>query len=171
MRVPALFLLAASCAVAIGIRKESKRKKAPNFELTAADGSTVRLSDYAGKVVLLDFWATWCVPCKASVPWFNEFQSKYGADGFAVLGVSMDESGWAAVKPFVEKMQVVYRVVLGTRRVAYLYGDVNALPIAFFIDRNGRVAAIHPGSAGKKEYEKVIRALLPVPAETSSHAE
>jgi hypothetical protein len=72
----------------------------------------------------------------------------------------MDEEGWAAVNPFVEKMKVVYPVVLGTRRVAYLYGDVAALPIAFFVDRSGKVAAIHPGAAGKKEYEKVIRTLL-----------
>lgn len=160
MRLAAVFLLAVCCADAIGIRKESARKKAPDFELKNADGRTVRLSDYAGKVVLLDFWATWCTPCKVSVPWFNELQAKYADRGFTVLGIAMDADGWTAVKPFVENMRIDYPVVLGSSRVAYLYGDVEELPLAFFIDRSGRVAAIHLGPASKKEYEKVVQKLL-----------
>jgi peroxiredoxin len=162
-RVAAVLILSACCSFAIGVKKETDRKKAPDFEVNDAEGRTVRLSDYAGKVILLDFWATWCTPCKASVPWFNELQAKYSAEGFTVLGVSMDEKGWDVVKPFVEKMQIKYPVALGTKRIAYLYGDVDQLPLAFFIDRAGKVAAIHLGPAGKKEYEKVIRTLLPTP--------
>jgi peroxiredoxin len=160
VRLIALLALAASSTFAIGIKKEGERKKAPDFELKDSDGRPVRLSDYAGKVVLLDFWATWCTPCKASVPWFNELQTKYSAEGFTVLGVSMDEKGWSVVKPFMDEMRMSYPVVLGTRRVAYLYGDVESLPLAFFVDRRGRVAAIHLGPASKKDYEKVVRALL-----------
>ena len=154
-------LVAAVAASGITLKKEAARKRAPDFELTDARGSAVKLSDYAGKVVLLDFWATWCTPCKESIPWFNDLHEKYGPQGFAVLGVSMDES-WDIVRPFVEKMDVRYPVVLGNKRVAYLYGDVDALPLAFFIDRAGRVAAIHLGEASRKDYEKTIKALLEV---------
>lgn len=152
-------LLAAAVSPAIGLKKEGARKRAPDFELKDASGAPVKLSDYAGKVVLLDFWATWCTPCKDSIPWFNELHEKYGPRGFAVLGVSMDES-WDVLRPFLEKFGVRYPVVLGNKRVAYLYGDVDALPLAFFIDRAGRVAAIHLGEASRKDYEKVINALL-----------
>jgi cytochrome c biogenesis protein CcmG/thiol:disulfide interchange protein DsbE len=148
---------------AISLAKESKRKLAPNFELQGRDGELVRLSDYAGKVVLLDFWATWCGPCRESIPWFNELSKKYGDDGFAVIGISMDQDGWEVVKPFVEKMQVRYPVVIGNARVAYLYGDVDSLPLAFLIDRDQRVAGIHLGPASKKEFEKAVQALLDRP--------
>jgi peroxiredoxin len=97
------------------------------------------------------------------MPWLNELSAKYEAEGFAVLGISMDEDGWSVVKPFIEKMEIRYPVVLGNKRVAYLYGDVEALPLAFFVDRNQRVAAIHLGPAGRKEFEKTIRALLALP--------
>ena len=79
------------------------QKNAPNFTLKDSDGKTVSLSDYKGKVVLLNFWATWCGPCKVEIPWFVEFEQKYKDRGFAVLGVSMDEEGWDVVKPWLQK--------------------------------------------------------------------
>lgn len=156
----------ADSAYAIELKKEAQRKRAPAFELPDQNGATVRLADMRGKVVLVDFWATWCGPCRESIPWFNEFAAKYGAEGFAILGISMDQDGWAAVKPFMEKMRVAYPVLLGNKRVKYLYGDVEELPLAFFIDRAGRVAAIHPGAGSRKNYEKTIKSLLaePTPA-------
>jgi peroxiredoxin len=156
----AVMTLGVGAASAISLKKEAERKRAPDFELKDAEGKVVRLSDYAGKVVLLDFWATWCGPCKSSIPWMIELSEKYKADGFAVIGVSMDEDGWPAVKPFMEKMKITYPILLGNKRVAYLYGDVEALPLAFFVDRNQRVAAIHPGAASRKEFEKTVQALL-----------
>jgi peroxiredoxin len=156
----AVTMLWVGAASAVTLKKEAVRKRAPDFELKDAEGKAVRLSDYVGKVVLLDFWATWCGPCKSSIPWMIEFSEKYKEDGFVVIGVSMDEDGWPVVKPFMEKMKITYPILLGNKRVAYLYGDVESLPLAFFVDRNQRVAAIHPGAASRKEYEKIVHALL-----------
>jgi peroxiredoxin len=153
-------VLACSPASAISLKKDSERKRAPDFELKDSAGRTVRLSDYEGKVVLLDFWATWCAPCKSSIPWFNELSQRYAEAGLEILGVAMDEGGWSTVKPFMEQMRIVYPILLGNPRVAYLYGDVESLPLAFFIDRNRRVAAIHLGPAKRKDFEKTIQALL-----------
>ena len=80
---------------------EGKRKTAPNFILADAKGNTINLSTYKGKVVLLDFWATWCGGCKTEIPWYMEFDAKYKDHGLAIIGVSMDEDGWKAVKPFL----------------------------------------------------------------------
>jgi peroxiredoxin len=83
------------------------------------------------------------VPCKTEIPWFVEFASKYKEEGLEVLGVSIDRDGWTVVKPFMEKMGMTYPVALGAKRIAYLYGDIDALPVTFLVDRNRRVAAIH----------------------------
>lgn len=136
------------------------RKAAPDFRLKDADGKSVNLSDYHGKVVLLDFWATWCGPCKIEIPWFVEFERAKKNQGFEVIGVSMDEDGWAAVRPFLKTMQVNYPVLLGDDRTADSYGGLEALPTTFIIDRDGRIAATHVGVTNKKDFEDVIDQLL-----------
>lgn len=139
------------------------RKDAPDFALQDANGATVHLSDYKGKVVLLDFWATWCGPCKVEIPWFMEFEQQLKDRGFAVLGVSMDEDGWKAVKPFVEKEKINYRIILGNDQVGDAYGGVESLPTTFVIDRDGKIAAVHNGiepSNGKDEIRNEIIRLL-----------
>ena len=138
---------------------DKDRKPAPEFELKDADGRTVRLSEYKGKVVLLDFWATWCGPCKIEIPWFIEFERHYKDKGFAVIGVSMDEEGWTVVKPFVSELAINYRILQGNDSTADLYGGVNALPTTFLIDREGRVAWRHEGLAGKDDFEDRIKTL------------
>lgn len=140
--------------------KHGERKMAPDFALTDQSGRTVRLSDMRGKVVLLNFWATWCTPCAHEIPWFVEFQQANASRGFAVLGVSMDEAGWAAVKPFIEAKKVNYPVVIGNERVAGLYGGLLSLPLTVIIDRAGRITAIHEGLCRRDEYESDIRAVL-----------
>jgi peroxiredoxin len=146
------------------VKEDSQRKHAPNFALKDANGKLVHLADYQGKVVLLDFWATWCGPCVVEIPWFTEFQRKYKDRGFEVLGVSMDDDGWKAINPFVAMKKVNYRVLLGDDKTGDLYGGLEALPTTFVIDRFGRIAAIHVGLASKKDFEDAIEKLLQAPA-------
>jgi peroxiredoxin len=149
-----------SASVRANVKGENQRKTAPDFTLKDADGRTVHLSDYRNKVVLLDFWATWCGPCKVEIPWFTEFERKHKDRGFAVLGVSMDEGGWTEVKPFLKDLSVNYRVVMGDDRTAEQFGGIEALPTTFLIDRNGRIASTHVGLSGKKDFEDEIEQLL-----------
>ena len=145
---------------AASVKAAKDRRDAPEFTLKDADGKTVHIADYRGKVVLLDFFATWCGPCKIEIPWFTEMERKNKDRGFAVLGVSMDDEGWEVVKPFLAELNVNYRVVIGNDATAQLYGGVDALPTTFLIDTSGKIAAVHVGLAGKKEFEDGIEQLL-----------
>ena len=136
------------------------RKPAPDFILTDAKGAAIKLSDYKGRVVLLNFWATWCGPCKIEIPWFVELQNKYQDRGLAVLGVSMDEDGWQAVRPFIAAHNMNYRVAIGTDQVARLYGGIASLPTTFIIDQEGKIAAVHIGLVSKTNYASEILHLL-----------
>jgi peroxiredoxin len=151
-------------AAGVAVKSDKERRSAPEFELKDADGKTVRLSDYKGKVVLLDFWATWCGPCKIEIPWFIDFERKYKDQGFAVIGVSMDEEGWSVVKPFVSELAINYRVLQGSDATAQLYGGVEALPTTFLIDRDGKIASTHVGLAGKDDIEDGIKKLVARPS-------
>jgi peroxiredoxin len=144
---------------------EGERQRAPEFALPDASGSTVRLADFAGKVVLINFWATWCVPCRDEIPWLIQFESSYKERGFAVIGISRDERGWAVVNPYAEKMGINYKVLLGDARTAFKYGNVKSLPATFLVDRQRRVAAIHFGLVGRKRVEQQVRELLAEPRE------
>jgi len=120
----------------------------------------VRLSAYKGKVVLLNFWATWCGPCKVEIPWFVEFEKTYSGRGFSVLGVSLDEDGWAAVKPYIEQKNVNYRVVVGNGDTAKQFGGVESLPTTLLIDRDGKIAVVHVGLTSRSTYQDQIEQLL-----------
>jgi peroxiredoxin len=142
------------------IKPEKDRKKAPEFALQDADGKTVKLSDYSGKVVLLNFWATWCGPCEIEIPWFIKFQQEYKDRDFVVLGVSADEDGWKSVKPFVAREKLNYPVVITSAMVNELYGGIRSLPTSFVIDREGRVASSHVGLVSMNTYRQEILTLL-----------
>ena len=135
---------------------------APDFTLKDASGRDIRLSAYKGKVVLLNFWATWCGGCKTEVPWFIEFEQKYRDKGFEVIGVSMDDDGWKVVKPFLEEKKVNYTVVVGNDDMAKPYGlsAVSAMPMTFMIDRGGKVSAMSVGVVNKDACESEIVHLL-----------
>jgi peroxiredoxin len=160
----AVSVLLACAVLAVGCSKRkvaTNRKAAPEFSLKDANGKTVHLSDYRGKVVLLDFWATWCGPCKIEIPWFMEFETHFKDQGFAVLGVSMDEDGWAAINPYVRDRKMNYRVLLGDDKVSTSYGGLDALPTTLLIDREGNIASVHEGvSMGKEEFKNAIVQLL-----------
>ena len=155
---------------AASVKPDKDRKDAPDFTLKDADGKVVHLSDYKGKVVLLDFWATWCGPCKIEIPWFMEMQRKHKEQGFEVLGVAMDDEGWEAVKPFLTELGVNYRVVIGNDATAQLYGGVDALPTTFLIDRTGKIAAVHIGLVPKKDFQDGVEELLQAPGAFSTRA-
>jgi peroxiredoxin len=151
-------------ARAAPVKPDKDRHPAPDFALKDVNGVTVRLSDYRGKVVLLDFWATWCGPCQVEIPWFVDLERRNKDKGFAVLGVSMDDEGWQVVKPFLSDLGVNYRVVIGDGETAQLYGGVDALPTTFLIDRDGRIAAVHVGLADRRDFEDGVEQLLQSPA-------
>ncbi len=157
-----------SVRAAAPVKPHQDRRPAPEFALKDADGKTVHLEDYKGKVLLLDFFATWCGPCKIEIPWFMEMERKNKDKGFSVLGVSMDDEGWEVVKPFLANLGVNYRVVIGNDATAQIYGGVDALPTTFLIDRNGKIAAVHIGLASKKVFEDGIEQLLQDPVADAS---
>lgn len=139
---------------------------APDFELKTLDGKNAKLSDYKGKAVLLNFWATWCEPCKIEMPWLVDFHKQYGPQGFTVLGVAMDDDAdskaWVQkdIRKFAEDKQVNYPVLLGTSKLADTYGGVNFLPEIFYIDRNGKIVQHGVGLKSKGEIEENIKKAL-----------
>jgi len=133
---------------------------APDFELTSLDGKKVKLSDYRGKAVLLNFWATWCSPCKVEMPWFVDLQKKYGNDGLVILGIAMDDTDAPKIAQFASEMGVNYPVLLGTDRVSEQYGNVDFLPTSFYIDRQGKIVGKGTGLLGRSEIEENIQKAL-----------
>lgn len=118
-----------------------KGSVAPDFELKVLGqpDKSMKLSELRGKGVLVNFWATWCEPCKLEMPWFVELQKQYGPQGLQIVGVAMDDTDEKTIGEFAKKMGVNYPIMMGTEKVADQYGGVDGLPTSFFVDRSGKV--------------------------------
>jgi thiol-disulfide isomerase/thioredoxin len=151
-------------AIASGAACPANAKPANlNFTLKDVNNKEVKLSSFKGKVVLLDFWATWCGPCKLEIPWFVEFQNKYGKQGLQVVGVSVDDT-LDKLKPYVADMKMNYVVLqgLGHDDVQDAFGPIWGVPVTVVISRDGKICAKHTGLSGKDSFENQIKALLAV---------
>jgi peroxiredoxin len=135
-------------------------KLAPGFTLQTPDGKAVSLADYKGKAVLINFWATWCAPCKVEMPWLIDLQKQYAAQGFTVLGVSEDDPPYASVAEFAKKAGVNYPVVVASDAVNRAYGNVDGLPTSYYIGRDGKIVAETAGLISKDDIEANIKKIL-----------
>jgi len=151
-----------------GIIPVADRQMAPGFSLVDAEGKTINLADYRGRVVLLDFWATWCGGCKVEIPWYMEFDRKYRSEGLSAIGAARDDEGWKVVRPFLTlkkdpetggNTSMQYPVVLGSDQMADAY-HATSLPVTLLIDKQGRIAVFHAGMVNKETIEKQIKELL-----------
>ena len=145
--------------VSADVKALNNRKAAPDFHLKDAWGQDVQISSFKGKVVLLNFWATWCEGCREEIPTFIELQERYRNRGFAAIGISMDAEGWTKVKPYLERSRINYPVVVGNDEVAKPYG-LASMPVTYLIDRSGKVAATYVGLVDKNSCESAILRLL-----------
>ena len=137
-----------------------KGQAAPEFALKSLDGKTVHLADYKGKAVLLNFWATFCQPCKIEMPWFVDLQNKYAADGLQVVGVAMDDASEADIAAFAKKLGVNYPILIGQESTGEAYGGIPFLPTTFYINRDGKVVDKVYGLKGKGEIEESVKRAL-----------
>lgn len=157
------FVFVVLCLLLVGCTHKSSApsigKPAPDFSLADSNGAPIRLSAFRGKVVLLDFWATWCGGCKTEIPWYIEFQDKYRDAGLSAIGVSMDADGWKSVKPFLADHKLNYPVVIGSEDLGEQFGLIN-MPLTLLIDRDGKIAESHAGVVDKDKFEGKIRSLL-----------
>lgn len=141
---------------------------APDFVLQDINGNTVKLSDFRGKAVALNFWATWCPPCKTEMPWLVDLQNQYGPEGLTVVGVALDEAGKDEIAKFARDMKLNYPVVIGDDKTADEFGTVQMLPTTFYIDRQGKIVSRVIGLTGKREMEDSMKEALKGIAQASN---
>ncbi len=139
---------------------DNSSSAAPDFELTDQNGKTIRLSDYRGKVVILDFWATWCPPCRKEIPGFVNLYSQYNKKGVEIIGISLDQQGWEVVRPFMKNYNMEYPVSIGDREIVMNYGGIQAIPTTFVVNKKGEIADRVVGYHPPEYFENVINNLL-----------
>jgi thiol-disulfide isomerase/thioredoxin len=151
----------AEAADAAAVCPVNAKKANLNFTIEDMNGKKINLSDFKGKVILLDFWATWCGPCKIEIPHFVELQKQYGSQGLVVLGLSVDDTT-DKLKPFASELQMNYPVLVGLGRddVQDAFGPIWGIPTTFLISRDGKICRKNTGLQGRAKYERDIKALL-----------
>ena len=148
-------------------RADVEDKVAPDFALQSINGKTVRLSDFRGKAVLLNFWATYCAPCRIEMPWFVELQDRYASEGLQVVGVAMDDASPDDIEKFASELGVNYPILVGEEAVGNAYGGVQFLPSTFYIGRDGKVVDKVFGLKTKNEIEENVKKTLAHPVTSS----
>jgi peroxiredoxin len=138
---------------------KGQSNKAPDFKLKSTDGKDVRLSDYKGKIIVIDFWATWCAPCRKGIPDLIDIQKKY-KEKVVVIGISLDTQTQSDVIPFIKKFGINYPIAYGNAEVVQAYGNIQAIPTSFIVDQKGNIVDTHVGLVDKSVYLNKIEQLL-----------
>jgi thiol-disulfide isomerase/thioredoxin len=128
--------------------------------LATASGQNLELAKLQGKVVVLNFWATWCGPCRSEIPGMLEVYGKYKDKGVEIVGVSLDRGGFRDVTPFAKKLNITYPIVIGSQALTDAYGGIDAIPTTFFVDKKGNIVNKHVGYMSKDDFEKAVKAAM-----------
>lgn len=146
--------------IKISSEGDDQAQKAANFILPDLDGNLIRFSDLKGKVIILDFWATWCPPCRDELPHFKSLYQQYQDQGLEIVGIALDQGGVRVVKPFIEDNKITYTILISNQEVTEAYGGIRGIPTTFIIDRQGRIIEKYVGYRDKEVFESAIKQLF-----------
>ena len=161
--LPCLPLVLVACGLllpGIGQAGEAASRMAPLFTVRTLDGKVFRMADGRGRPVVLDFWATWCGPCRASMPHLSRIQERYASQGLVVIGFSVDEEGAASVKRFADRLGVHFRLAMAEEKLLDQYGPIRQIPTTFFINRRGEVVRRTVGYLDAETLEAYVKELF-----------
>jgi len=140
--------------------EEQKKFEAPDFTLKNIEGKEIRLSDLKGKIVFINFWATWCPPCREEIPAFVELQEEFGADNLIILGISVDQGDLSVVPEFAKSYNINYEILYANAEVVGTYGGIQSIPTTFIVDRDGYLRDRLVGYPGKDYFVQVVNFLM-----------